>query len=42
LMLLDPRLQRQRYGKVFLESLPPYRLTKDIAEVEAFFAKEKR
>ena len=37
-MLLDPRLQRQRYGRVFLESLPPYRVTKDIAEVEAFFA----
>ena len=41
LMLLDPRLQRQRYGKVFLESLPPYRVTKDIAEVEAFFAAER-
>ncbi|HZD77902.1 MAG TPA: helicase C-terminal domain-containing protein, partial [Acidobacteriaceae bacterium] len=41
LMLLDPRLQRQRYGRVFLESLPPYRLTKDIAEVEAFFAPER-
>jgi ATP-dependent DNA helicase DinG len=40
LMLLDPRLQRQRYGRVFLESLPPYRVTKDIAEVEAFFAAE--
>ena len=38
LMLLDPRLQRQRYGRVFLESLPPYRVTKDIAEVERFFA----
>jgi ATP-dependent DNA helicase DinG len=38
LMLLDPRLQRQRYGKVFMASLPPYRVTKDIAEVEAFFA----
>jgi ATP-dependent DNA helicase DinG len=38
LMLLDPRLQRQRYGRVFLQSLPPYRVTKDIAEVEAFFA----
>ncbi len=37
LMLLDPRMQRQRYGKVFLASLPPYRLTKDLAEVEAFF-----
>ncbi|MGB0122215.1 MAG: helicase C-terminal domain-containing protein, partial [Silvibacterium sp.] len=25
LMLLDPRIQRQRYGRVFIESLPPYR-----------------
>jgi ATP-dependent DNA helicase DinG len=38
LVLLDPRIERQRYGKVFLESLPPYRLTRDIAEVENFFA----
>jgi ATP-dependent DNA helicase DinG len=37
LVLLDPRIERQRYGKVFLESLPPYRLTRDIAEVERFF-----
>jgi ATP-dependent DNA helicase DinG len=37
LMLLDPRIQRQRYGKVFLESLPPYTLTQDIEDVEAFF-----
>jgi ATP-dependent DNA helicase DinG len=42
LVLLDPRLQRQRYGRVFLESLPPYRMTKDIAEVAAFFSTEKR
>ena len=38
LVLLDPRLQRQRYGRVFLESLPPYRVTQKIADVEAFFA----
>ncbi|CAN5544641.1 ATP-dependent DNA helicase [soil metagenome] len=38
LMLLDPRIQRQRYGKIFLDSLPPYRLTHDIADVEQFFA----
>ena len=38
LMLLDPRIQRQRYGRIFLESLPPYRLTQDIADVERFFA----
>ncbi len=38
LMLLDPRIQRQRYGRIFLESLPPYTLTQDIHEVETFFA----
>ena len=37
LMLLDPRIQRQRYGRIFLESLPPYRLTQEIADVERFF-----
>ncbi len=37
LMLLDPRIQRQRYGRVFLESLPSYRVTNDIATVEEFF-----
>ncbi len=39
LMLLDPRIQRQRYGKVFLDSLPPYRITGSIDDVEAFFLK---
>ena len=38
LMLLDPRVQRQRYGRIFLDSLPPYRQTQEIADVEAFFA----
>ncbi len=37
LVLLDPRIERQRYGKIFLESLPPYRLTHAIEEVESFF-----
>ena len=37
LMLLDPRIQRQRYGKIFLDSLPPYTLTQSIEDVEAFF-----
>jgi len=40
LMLLDPRIQRARYGRVFLESLPPYRMTQDIAAVEEFFKAE--
>jgi ATP-dependent DNA helicase DinG len=37
-MLLDPRIQRQRYGRIFLDSLPPYRLTHEITDVEQFFA----
>ena len=38
LMLLDSRVQRQSYGKIFLDSLPPYRLTQDIDDVEQFFS----
>jgi ATP-dependent DNA helicase DinG len=38
LMLLDPRLQRQRYGRIFLESMPPYAITNELADVRAFFA----
>jgi ATP-dependent DNA helicase DinG len=37
LMLLDPRVRTARYGRAFLESLPPYRMTQDIGEVERFF-----
>jgi ATP-dependent DNA helicase DinG len=37
LMLLDPRVQRQRYGRIFLDSLPPYRVTQEISDVEDFF-----
>jgi ATP-dependent DNA helicase DinG len=39
-MLLDPRIQRQRYGRIFMDSLPTYRTTQSIEDVEAFFAKE--
>jgi ATP-dependent DNA helicase DinG len=38
LVLLDNRVLKQRYGKVFLESLPSYRKTTDLADVEQFFA----
>ena len=38
LMLLDPRAHRSRYGRIFLDSLPPYRRTTEMADVEAFFA----
>jgi ATP-dependent DNA helicase DinG len=37
LALLDPRITTKSYGKVFLESLPPYRLTRDRFDVEKFF-----
>jgi ATP-dependent DNA helicase DinG len=37
LVLLDPRVRRQRYGQTFLASLPPYRMTATITDVEAFF-----
>jgi ATP-dependent DNA helicase DinG len=38
LALLDNRLLKQRYGKTFIDSLPAYKKTKDIAEVDEFFA----
>ena len=38
LVLLDPRITRQRYGKTFLQSLPPYRMTQTITDVEDFFS----
>lgn len=38
LMMLDPRIQTAKYGKVFLDSLPPYRVTNELAVVEEFFA----
>jgi ATP-dependent DNA helicase DinG len=38
LALLDNRLLKQRYGRIFIDSLPPYKKTKDLAEVEHFFA----
>jgi len=39
LVLLDPRITRQRYGQTFLASLPPYRMTATITDVEKFFEK---
>jgi ATP-dependent DNA helicase DinG len=39
LVLLDPRIRKQRYGQTFLQSLPPYRMTAEIEDVERFFGK---
>src|SRR5580765_48039 len=33
LAILDSRIHRMQYGKLFLESLPAYTVTQDIAEV---------
>jgi ATP-dependent DNA helicase DinG len=41
LVLLDPRIRRQRYGQTFLQSLPPYRTTTEIGDVEKFFGESR-
>jgi ATP-dependent DNA helicase DinG len=38
LALLDSRISRMPYGKIFLESLPRYRRTNDLGEVERFLS----
>jgi ATP-dependent DNA helicase DinG len=38
LVICDPRLLSKRYGRVFLNSLPDMRRTRDFEAVEAFFA----
>jgi ATP-dependent DNA helicase DinG len=37
LTLLDNRILKKQYGRVFVESLPEYRRTTDLREVERFF-----
>lgn len=37
LMICDPRLISKSYGKRIWQSLPPFKRTRNIAEVEAFF-----
>ena len=38
LVLCDPRLTQKSYGRVFLDSLPGMPITRDIADVQAFFS----
>ena len=40
LMLCDPRLMSKSYGRTFLRSLPPMTHSRDLTEVEHFFAEE--
>jgi ATP-dependent DNA helicase DinG len=42
LVLLDPRVTRKHYGQTFLASLPPYRVTESLTDVQSFFAGEKK
>jgi ATP-dependent DNA helicase DinG len=37
LALLDNRILKKQYGRVFVESLPPYSRTTDLKKVEQFF-----
>ncbi len=41
LAILDNRIQRMQYGRIFMESLPEYTLTRDIAEVRRFMQEPK-
>ena len=36
LAILDNRIERMQYGKIFMASLPDYSITRDIQEVERF------
>jgi ATP-dependent DNA helicase DinG len=40
LVLCDPRLLGKSYGKIFFDSLPPLPRTRELADVQAFFARE--
>jgi ATP-dependent DNA helicase DinG len=37
LVICDPRLITKPYGRRIWQSLPPFRRTKELADVEAFF-----
>ncbi|MFQ5777863.1 MAG: ATP-dependent DNA helicase [Terriglobia bacterium] len=40
LAILDTRIRKKQYGRLFLESLPPYRLSSTLEEVRQFFEQE--
>jgi len=35
-MLCDPRLVTKGYGRIFIQSLPPMRRTRELVEAQAF------
>ncbi len=42
LMLCDPRLTSRAYGKLFLKSLPPMPITRELGDVQDFFSSRER
>ena len=42
LMICDPRLISKGYGRRIWQSLPPFKRTRDIADVQAFFRDKDR
>ena len=38
-MICDPRLTQKSYGRTFLASLPPMPVTRELTEIEDFFAR---
>ena len=41
LAVLDPRLRTAGYGRLFLQSLPPCRITSDLREAAAVFESDE-
>jgi len=41
LVLCDPRIRTKNYGEVFINSLPPMPISRDITEIEQFFKRER-
>ena len=42
LMLCDPRLMSRAYGKLFMKSLPPMPITRQLSDVQKFFTVESQ
>ena len=40
--IMDVRLFTKAYGRVFLKSLPPFSITRELADIDRFWLKEKR
>jgi len=41
LVLCDPRIRTKHYGEVFINSLPPMPISRDLSEIENFFKRER-